>query len=153
MGIFATYFMDFMAKQLVKLKIVHALIEGNIPGRWVLYMLRGKFTHKDIRKTPALKNEELASLISHYLIGIVLAGIYLFLESELEIRGNLWMPFLFGVATVVLPWFWLFPSMGIGFMASKSPRQSEYIVMSSINHTDFGIGMLIWVAVFSRFFG
>jgi len=72
MGIFATFIMDLLAKFLVKSKIVRAAIEPHIPGRWVLYMLRGKFIHEDIRQTPVLKNEKLAAQTSHYLIGIVL---------------------------------------------------------------------------------
>ena len=153
MGIFATFFMDFLAILVVKSKIVRPAIEPHIPGRWVLYMLRGKFIHEDINQTPALKNEKLAALISHYLIGIVLMGIYLFLElKEPAIRDQLWMPLVFGAATVLLPWLWLYPSMGIGFLASKSKNKSDYIIFSIMNHTNFGIGMVIWIVLFRRFF-
>jgi hypothetical protein len=153
MGIFATFIMDLFAKFLVKSKIVRATIEPHIPGRWVLYMLRGKFIHEDIRQTPALKNEKPAALTSHYLIGIVLVGIYLFLElKEPAIRDQLWMPLVFGVTTVLLPWLWLYPSIGIGFLASKSKKQSDYVIFSSINHLNFGIGMTIWVVVFRPYF-
>ena len=153
MGIFATFFMDFLAKFLVKSKIVRPAIEPHIPGRWALYMLRGKFIHEDIYQTPALKNEKLAALISHYLIGIVLMGIYLFLElKEPAMRDQLWIPLIFGVTTVLLPWLWLYPSIGIGFLASKSKNKSDYIIFSIINHTNFGIGMMIWILVFRRFF-
>ena len=55
MGMFATFFMDFLSYFLVKSKIVCATIELQIVGRWVLYIFRGKFIHKDIRQTPALK--------------------------------------------------------------------------------------------------
>jgi hypothetical protein len=153
MGIFATFIMDLFAKILVKSKIVRATIEPHIPGRWVLYILKGKLIHEDICQTPALKNEKPAALISHYLIGIVLVGIYLFLElKEPAIRDQLWMPLIFGVATVLLPWLWLYPSIGIGFLASKAKKQSDYIIFSSINHINFGIGMTIWIIVFHRFF-
>ena len=153
MGIFATYFMDIAAKFLVRSKIARPAIEPHIPGRWVLYMLGGKFIHEDIRQTPALKYEKLAALISHYLIGIVLIGIYLFLELQIPaIRNQLWMPLGFGAATVLLPWLWLYPSIGIGFFSSKSKKKSDYIIFSILNHTNFGIGMVIWIVVFRRFF-
>lgn len=153
MGIFATYFMDILAKYLVKLKIVRAAIEPHIPGRWVLYMLKGEFIHTDIRQVPALKNEKLTSLISHYLIGIVLIGIYLLLELKIPaIRAQLWIALVFGITTVLLPWLWLYPSIGIGFLASKSKNKSDYIIFSIINHINFGIGMTIWIVVFRRFF-
>jgi hypothetical protein len=153
MGIWATFFMDFLAVFVVKLKIVRATIGPQIVGRWALYMLRGKFVHEDIYQTPALKNEKLAALISHYLIGIMLTGTYLFLELKAPaIRDQLWVPLIFGVATILLPWLWLYPSIGIGFLASKSTKKSDYIIFSSINHTNFGIGMVIWIVAFRRLF-
>jgi hypothetical protein len=86
------------------------------------------------------------------LIGIVLAGIYLILEWKVPaIRQHLWMPLVFGSATVLLPWLWLYPSLGLGFLASKTSRKSPYIVTSLVNHTDFGLGLLIWVVFFRRF--
>ena len=152
MGIFATFMMDLFAKFFVKLKIVRAPVEPHVPGRWILYMLRGKFIHEDIRQTPALKNEKPAALLSHYLIGIVLVGIYLLLELKVPvIRAQLWVPLIFGITTVLLPWLWLYPSIGIGFLASKSEKPSDYIIFSSINHLNFGIGMAIWIVVFRRF--
>ncbi len=153
MGVLATLFMDLLSILLGKSKIIHQLIEPQVVGRWTLYMFRGKFIHKDINKTPALNNEKSVTLLSHYLIGIVLAGIYLLLElKEPTIRHQLWMPLIFGLTTVLLPWLWLYPSIGLGFLASKSPRKSPYIVTSLINHTDFGLGMVVWIVVFRRFF-
>ena len=48
MGIFATFFMDFLAGFLVKRKLIHPFIAPEAVGRWFLYMFRGKFVHKDI---------------------------------------------------------------------------------------------------------
>ncbi len=152
MGTFATYFMDLTGGFLIKRKFIHSFIEPEAVGRWFLYMFRGEFIHKDINKTPALNNEKLWSLVSHYLIGIVLAGIYLFLElKEPTIRYQIWMPLIFGMATVILPWFWFLPSIGLGFLASKTPKTSPYIVTSLVNHTNFGLGFVIWIAFFRRF--
>jgi DUF2938 family protein len=153
MGVFATIIMDFLAGLLAKRKLIYPFISPEAIGRWFLYMFRGKFIHKDINKTPALNNEKLWCLISHYLIGIVLAGIYLFLElKEPIIRDQMWLPLIFGIATVFLPWFWLLPSTGLGFMASKSSNRSLIMRTNLINHTNFGLGLFIWVASFHRFF-
>ena len=153
MGVFATIIMDFLAGLLAKRKLIYPFISPEAIGRWFLYMFRGKFIHKDINKTPALNNEKLWCLISHYLIGIVLAGIYLFLElKEPIIRDQMWLPLIFGIATFFLPWFWLLPSTGLGFMASKSSNRSLIIRTNLINHTNFGLGLFIWVASFHRFF-
>ncbi len=153
MGIFATYFMDLIGGFLVKRKLVHSFIEPEAVGRWFLYMFKGKFIHKDIHKTPALSNEKFWCIFSHYLIGIVLAGLYLFLELKVStIRDQQWMTLIFGIATVILPWFWLLPSIGFGFLASKSPDKLSIIKTNLVNHTNFGLGLLIWIVSFHRFF-
>jgi hypothetical protein len=152
MGVLATLFMDMLSIILGKLKIIHQLIKPQVVGRWALYMFRGKFIHQDIHKTPALNKEKSAALLSHYLIGIVLAGIYLLLELKVPaIRHQPWMPLIFGLATILLPWLWLYPSIGLGFLASKTPRRSPYIVTSLVNHTNFGLGLTIWIVFFRRF--
>lgn len=152
MGTLATLFMDLSAIFLAKLKVIRPQIGPEVVGRWFLHMFRGKFVHDDISKTPALNNEKLWALIAHYLIGIALAGIYLFVELIVPaIRDQLWMPLAFGLATTVLPWFWLYPSIGIGFLASKASKRSPYIIASLVNHTNFGLGFLVWIAVFRRF--
>ena len=80
MGVFATYFMDLPSGFLAKRKVIYPFISPEAIGRWFLYIFRGRFIHKNTNKTPALKNEKMWCLISHYLIGIALAGIYLYLE-------------------------------------------------------------------------
>lgn len=151
MGVVATLLMDLLAPRLAKMKIIHPLIGSEAVGRWILYMFRGRFIHNDINKTPPLSNEKTVSLLFHYLIGIALAGVYLFWEAKAPaVRQQLWTPLIFGVATVILPWFWLYPSIGIGFFASKAEKKSRYIITSLVNHTNFGLGLLIWVAFFRR---
>ena len=153
MGIFATYFMDLLAGFLVKRKLIHSYIGPESVGRWFLYMFRGKFIHIDIHRTPTINNENIWGFLSHYLIGIVLAGIYLFLEIKVPIiRDQMWMPLIFGIATVFLPWFWLLPSIGLGFIASKSSNRSLVIRTNLVNHTNFGLGFFIWIVSFHRFF-
>ena len=153
MGVFATYFMDVTAGFLIKRNVMKSFIKPEIIGRWFLYLFRGKFIHKDINSTAVLKHEKVWSLISHYLIGIVLAGIYLLLELKVPfIHNQIWMPLIFGIATVVLPWFWLFPSIGLGFLASKAPNRLNIVITNFVNHINYGLGLFIWMLSFHRFF-
>ena len=109
MGIFATFFMDFLAGILAKRNIIYPFISPDAVGRWFLYIFKGKLIHKDINQTPVLKNEKLWCLISHYLIGIALSGVYLVIGSNFAIvREQLLMPLLFGIATVFFPGFGCF---------------------------------------------
>ena len=153
MGVFATYFMDLIGSLLHKKKLIHSLVEPEVVGRWFLYLFKGKFVHEDIYNSTALNNEKVWSFIFHYLIGIILAGIYLFLDLKVSIIHNhLWMPLVFGIATVILPWFVLFPGMGLGFLASKTPNRLSVIKTNLVHHTNFGIGLFIWAVSFHRLF-
>ncbi len=153
MGVWATFMMDALAIVLGKLKFIRPKIGPEIIGRWSIYMLRGKFIHKDINSTPSMPNEILTSWISHYLIGILLAGVYLLVEKIYPIIADqFWVAIIFGILTVALPWLWLFPSIGIGYLASKMPQKSPYIITSLVNHTDFGLGLALWIIVFRPIF-
>ena len=153
MGIFATYCMDFLAGILAKRKLIHPFISPEALGRWFLYIFKGKLIHNDINKTAKLKNETRWYSISHYLIGITLAGVYLVLDLNIPVvRQQVWMSLVFGMATVCFPWFWLLPSIGIGFMAYKSAKRLQILRTNLINHTNFGLGLLVWIVIFHRFF-
>ncbi len=153
MGIFATFFMDLLAGFLAKRKVIYPFISPEAIGRWFLYIFRGRFLHKDINETPALKNEKMWCLISHYLIGVVLAGIYLFLNLIFPvIRNQPWVALIFGIATVILPWFLMLPGIGLGVMASKSSNRSLIIRTNLVNHTVFGLGLFIWIITVHNFF-
>ena len=146
MGIAATFLMDFFGGLLVKSGVVRQRMKPTYVGRWVLYMFRGVFRHDDIDSSPALKRELQTSLVAHYLIGIGLAGIYLLLEGIIwTTPDSILPPLLFGIATTILPWFWLFPSFGFGFLASKREHRTDYLVTSTVNHLMFGVGLTLWM--------
>ena len=152
-GILATFFMDSMAKFLSRRCIIFPFIIPEAMGRWFLYMLKGKFAHGDINRSPALRNEYAWYYPSHYLIGIILAGAYLALASNFQsVQKHAWWTLLYGLFTVTFSWFWLLPSIGLGFMAKRSARRSQILRTNLINHLDFGIGLCIWIIFFHRLF-
>nr|WP_319509350.1 DUF2938 family protein [uncultured Draconibacterium sp.] len=145
-GAFATAIMDLCAGVLAKRKVIHPFITQNELGRWFLYLFRMKFFHRNIASTPSLKNEKFWCFISHYLIGMVLTGIYFYLELKLPgIKNQFWAPVVYGFTTIIFPWFWLLPSINLGFMAAKSKQQSKIIRTNMLNHTIFGLGISLWI--------
>ena len=148
-GVWATFFMDILAKILSKRKLIHPFITREELGRWFLYLCKGRIKHKDIRQTQALRGEKQWYYLSHYLIGIVLAACYLLLSSlSGAIDEHAWPALVFGISTVVLPWFLLLPGTGFGFMANKSKKRKQIITANVINHTNFGIGLFLWKLLF-----
>jgi|SRR5258705_11531482 len=79
-GILATVTMDVVALIALRLGIAGRGPRRTGPdliGRWIGYLLRGKFRHTDILQTPPLPGELVLGLAAHYLIGIVLTLVYL----------------------------------------------------------------------------
>ena len=79
-GILATVTMDVVAVIALRLGIAGRGPRRTGPdliGRWIGYLLRGKFRHTDILQTPPLRGELVLGLAAHYLIGIVLTLVYL----------------------------------------------------------------------------
>src|SRR6266480_3939957 len=79
-GILATVTMDVVAVIALRLGIAGRGPRRTGPdliGRWIGYVLQGKFRHTDILQTPPLRGELLMGLAAHYSIGIVLTLVYL----------------------------------------------------------------------------
>jgi hypothetical protein len=94
-------------------------------GRWIGYLLRGKFKHTDILQTPPLRGEPVLGLAAHYLIGIVLTLVYLGLLVVAHATPTTLSALLYGTATTVLPWFLM--SSG-----SRKPVQSHHPLRQGI---------------------
>ena len=74
-GILATVTMDLVAMIALRLGIAGRGPRRTGPdliGRWIGYLLRGKFGHTDILQAPPLRGELVLGLAAHYLIGIAL---------------------------------------------------------------------------------
>src|SRR5215831_3414306 len=79
-GILATVTMDVVAVIALRLGIAGRGPRRTGPdliGRWIGYLLRGKYRHTDILQTPPLRGELVWGLAAHYSIGIVLTLVYL----------------------------------------------------------------------------
>ena len=107
-GILATVTMDVVAVMALRLGIVGRGPRRTGPdliGRWIGYLLQGKFRHTDILQTPPLRGELLLGLAAHYSIGIVLTLVYLGLLVVAHATPTPLSVILFGTATTASPSF------------------------------------------------
>jgi Protein of unknown function (DUF2938) len=114
-GILATVTMDVVAVMALRLGITGRGPRRTGPdliGRWIGYLLQGKFRHTDILQTPPLRGELLLGLAAHYSIGIVLTLVYLGLLVVAQATPTALSAILYGTATTVFPGFLMFPSRG-----------------------------------------
>jgi len=149
-GILATVTMDVVAMIALRFDIAGRGPRRTGPdliGRWIGYLLRGKFRHTDILQTPPLRGELVLGLGAHYLIGIALTLMYLGLLLVTHATPTALSAILYGTATTALPWFLMFPSQGMGWLGRNAPDDAHLARVSLFNHIIFGLGIALWMAV------
>ena len=149
-GILATVTMDVVAVIALRLGIAGRGTRRTGPdliGRWIGYLLQGKFRHMDILQTPPLRGEVILGLVAHYLIGIMLTLVYLGLLVVAHATSTALSAILYGAATTVFPWFLMFPSQGMGWLGLDAPGDAHLARVSLFNHIIFGLGIALWMAV------
>jgi hypothetical protein len=120
-------------------------------GRWLRYMPAGTFRHSNIVSAPQKRAECTVGWIAHYLIGITFAVAFVALAGRNWLEQPTLIPaILFGVVTVLAPFFILQPSFGFGLAAAKTSNPTQARVRSLLNHTAFGIGLYLFGWLVSR---
>jgi hypothetical protein len=113
-------------------------------GRWLCHMPSGTLRHAQITAAPQKPLECAVGWIAHYTIGATFALVFVVLASgEWLARPTLLPALLYGIGTVVLPFFILQPSLGFGIAASRTPRPAQARLKSLATHTVFGVGLYL----------
>ncbi|NHQ85448.1 DUF2938 domain-containing protein [Iodobacter sp. HSC-16F04] len=140
-GLGATLLMDLWALLLKRFLNIQSL-DWAMAGRWIGHMRSGHFRHDSIAKASPIKWELQIGWLAHYATGVFFAALLT------TIAGPEWLTqpvalttILFGIATVVFPFFMMQPGMGAGLAASKTPNPKQARLRSLITHTVFGVGL------------
>ena len=113
-------------------------------GRWVRHMPSGTLRHASIAAAPEKPYECAVGWVSHYSIGVAFALVFVVLASaDWLARPALVPALLYGIATVVFPFFIMQPSLGLGVAASKTPKPTQARLKSLATHTVFGVGLYL----------
>jgi hypothetical protein len=140
-GVAATVTMDVLGS-LSRRAGLTAGAKGTWVGRWYLGIARGTFAYDDIRVAPEQAGERRAALVGHYLIGIVLAVVYVVGAAWLEVSPrSLPVALGYGLATCVFPWFLVYPALGFGASGRTGPRELKLFESSAMNHLFYGFGL------------
>lgn len=122
-------------------------------GRWLCYMREGVFRHPGISKAAPRPAECMVGWIAHYAIGVLFALALVALTSPRWLQTPTLPPALvFGIVTVVFPFFIMQPSFGLGVAASKTPNPAQARLRSLMNHTMFGVGLYVSARIISSTF-
>jgi len=111
-------------------------------GRWISHIPRGRIAHEAIGKAAPVRHEAVVGWVTHYVVGIVYAAIYLGLMRF--VFG--WDPSVatalgFGIVTVSAPWFLMQPAMGLGIMGARTATPRAIQAYSLSSHAAFGAGL------------
>jgi hypothetical protein len=113
-------------------------------GRWVRHMPGGSLRHASISAVAERAHECTVGWIAHYTIGVVFALVFVALASgDWLSRPTVLPALLYGLATVVFPFFLMQPSFGLGIAASRAPNPTQARLKSLATHTVFGIGLYV----------
>ena len=113
-------------------------------GRWLRSMPEGTFRHADPASAPPRRAECALGWIAHYMIGIAFATVFVALAGSRWLQHPTLFPaMLFGIVTVLAPFFILQPAFGQGIAASKTPNPNRARGRSLMNHAIFGFGLYL----------
>ena len=113
-------------------------------GRWLRHMPAGTFRHASITAAAQKPSECTVGWIAHYTIGVVFALVFVVLASgDWLARPTLPLALLYGIGTVVFPFFIMQPSFGLGIAASRTPKPMQARLKSLVTHTVFGAGLYL----------
>lgn len=117
-------------------------------GRMAVGWAHGRFRYGHPSEMELVSNEVLYGYVTHYAIGVSLAVPYV-LGWDLLIGGPaspVWA-LVYGVATTVASYFFVFPSMGFGAFGRRSPESIKAPLSSLANHLFYGVGMAVGITL------
>jgi hypothetical protein len=114
-------------------------------GRWLRTMPEGIFRHSNIASAPQKSSECMLGWSAHYMIGVTFAIAFVaFAGNNWLQRPTLIPAVIFGVVTVMMPFFIMQPAFGLGFAASKTSNPTQARLRSLMNHAAFGVGLYLF---------
>ena len=120
-------------------------------GRWLRHMPAGTFRHMNINSAEPESLECTVGWIGHYTIGLMLAlGFLILVSGEWLVRPTLLPALLYGIGSVVFPFFVMQPSLGLGIASSRTPRPARARMKSLATHMVFGVGLYLSALAVSR---
>jgi hypothetical protein len=113
-------------------------------GRWVGHLPRGTLRHASIAAAPPVRRECAIGWAAHYSIGVGLALAFVaLLSADWLARPRLLPALLYGIVTVVFPFFVLQPSLGFGVASSRAADPARARLKSLATHAVFGLGLYL----------
>ena len=140
--------MDIWQQMLKRLMGIPAS-NRSIVGRWFIEVFRSrKIYNPKIGESPKITNENLVGWLVHYSVAIGYALVFwVLLELAEIVSATVYSGIVFGVISVVIPWFFFMPCLGNGVLAHKTPNPLMACILALASHTVIGISLALFFSV------
>ncbi len=120
-----------------------------IVGRWFIGLIsNGRLMANQLSEQAEEKHETPVGWIVHYGVGIFYAYVFAVLVQFELVKPTIIDGFLFGVASVVVPWLFFMPALGIGVLANRAPNPRLECALALMMHSIFGLSLGIGFSFF-----
>ena len=112
-------------------------------------MTSGQLIARDLESQADRKNELAVGWLVHYSVAIGYAAVYAWLMHATILQAGLIDGLIFGVISVVVPWFFFLPCLGKGMLARLTPNPPLVCALALMMHSLFGASIGLGFAVFA----
>lgn len=119
-----------------------------VAGRWLTGLATGQgLIQAGPAHRPSHPRELAAGRGLYYVVAMGYAGIYAAMMASGWITAGFADGLLFGIASVVVPWFFFMPATGNGMMARLTPNPRLACLLALKMHAIFGVALGMGFAV------
>lgn len=117
----------------------------SITGRWFMMLISKKIIfNQNLDHENPVKYELQIGWAFHYWVATIYGFAYYFLLAVFDILDtSILSGLIFGLISVIVPWFFYLPVTGKGFMGNKTPNPTLTILLSTSSHVVVGVFLAI----------
>jgi hypothetical protein len=117
----------------------------SITGRWFMMLISKKIIfNQNLDHENPVRYELQIGWAFHYWVAIIYGFAYYFLLAVFDILDtSILSGLIFGLISVIVPWFFYLPVTGKGFMGKKTPNPTLTILLSTSSHVVVGVFLAI----------
>ena len=113
-------------------------------GRWFIMMVSKKMIiNQNLDNENPIKYELQIGWVFHYCVAIGYGFVYYFFLIADILDTSILSGLIFGLISVIVPWFFYLPVTGKGFMGNKTPNPTLTRLLSTSSHVIVGIFLAI----------
>ena len=117
----------------------------SITGRWFMMLISKKIIfNQNLDHENPVRYELQIGWAFHYWVAIIYGFVYYFLLAVFDsLDTSILSGLIFGLISVIVPWFFYLPVTGKGFMGNKTQNPTLTKLLSTSSHVVVGIFLAI----------